>query len=106
MIAKYSGQCAISGQPIVAGETEIAKFGASGWVLAEYADFAAAAAYATQQLESALEIVRQAGHYTDRIEMYIGRMANLGPVRPDMTIMSALREAKESVEIAREDLGN
>jgi hypothetical protein len=37
MIAKYAGKCDLTGTAIVAGQTEIAKFG-SATVLAEYAN--------------------------------------------------------------------
>lgn len=109
MIAKYAGQCALTGQPFIVGETEIGKLGTK-WVLAEYADTEKAAAYATERLQEALALATRAGHATDLIEKYLVEMAELQPiakpiVRPDMGIMAALKEAREAIEAAREDLG-
>jgi len=52
MLAKYNGQCPISGQVIVAGETEIEKYGGC-WVITGYGKEAkyAAAEKLIEQLE-------------------------------------------------------
>lgn len=52
MIAKYSGQCAISGREIVAGETEIVQFGGN-WVLPEYASTEAMLTEARRMIDTA-----------------------------------------------------
>lgn len=52
MIAKYAGQCAVSGREIVAGETEIVQFGGN-WVLPEYASTEAMLAEARRMIDTA-----------------------------------------------------
>jgi len=50
MIAKYDGECRISGREIIAGETEIEKYGGC-WVVAEYANKEAKLAAAEKLIE-------------------------------------------------------
>ena len=58
MLAKFDGQCPISGQEIIADKTEIEKYGGC-WCIAEYANYEA-------KMAVAAEMIEQLGQFNDR----------------------------------------
>lgn len=65
MIAQYDGKCGLTGNKIVAGETEIAKYGRVT-VLAEYASDEAVNGWFDAQLEKAAEICSETARLLNR----------------------------------------